>query len=138
MEALALSISPFQGGNYSNCSRSPGRRPWDLDCFRPFGRGTPLVPRRIMTNRYVQLRLIRPTLQFHLPQPKAVAITAPAISTNQHPLRLGIKGVAHLSPPTANALHGETRRVMGTAYGVTSKSLSHKVNNRGVAGVVMV
>src|SRR5277367_2091342 len=71
---------------------------------------------RIMTNRYVQPCLIRPTLQFHLPQPKAVAITASAISTNQDLLRLGIKGVAHLLPPTANALHGETRRVMGTAH----------------------
>src|SRR5271157_4901769 len=39
---------------------------------------------RIMTNRYVQPRLIRPMLQFHLPHPKAVAITATAISTNQH------------------------------------------------------
>src|SRR5271165_1044908 len=72
---------------------------------------------RIMTNRYVQPRLIRPMLQFHLPQPKAVAITATAISTNQHFLRLGIKGVTHFSPPTTNALHGKTRRVMGTAHG---------------------
>src|SRR5580704_9176673 len=74
-------------------------------------------PRGIMTNRYVQPRLIRPTLQFHLPQPKAVAIAATAISTNQHPLRLGIKRLPHFSPPTTNALHGETRCVMGTAHG---------------------
>src|SRR3954469_12577347 len=80
-----------------------------------------LVPltgaRRIMTNRYVQPRLIRPTLQFQLPQPNAVAITAPALSTNQHPLRLGIEGMAHFAPPTANALHGKTRRIMGAAHG---------------------
>src|SRR5580658_524337 len=72
---------------------------------------------RIMTNRYVQSRLIRPPLQFQFPQPKAVAITAPAISTNQHLLHLGIKGMAHFSPPTTNTLHGKTRRVMGTAHG---------------------
>src|SRR5580693_7538658 len=70
-----------------------------------------------MTYRYVQPRLIRPTLQFHLPQPKTIAITAPAISTNQDPVRLAIKGVAHLCPPTTNTLHGKTRRVMGTAHG---------------------
>src|SRR5436309_2114252 len=45
------------------------------------------------------------------------ALTAPAISTNQHPLRLGIEGMAHFSPPTANALHGKTRRIMGAAHG---------------------
>src|SRR5665647_674521 len=73
--------------------------------------------RLIMTNRYVQPRLIRPPLQFEFPQPKAITITTPAISTNQHPLRLGIKRVAHLSPPTANTLHGKTRRVMRTAHG---------------------
>src|ERR1700733_7475314 len=72
---------------------------------------------RIITTRSVQPRLIRPTLQFQLPKPKAVAITAPAISTNQHLLRLGIKGVTHFSPPTTNALHAKTRRVMGTAHG---------------------
>src|SRR3954467_15339741 len=74
-------------------------------------------PWRIVTDRYVQPRLVRPTLQLHLPEPKAIAITAPAIRTNQDPLRLGIKGVAHLTPPTANTLHGKTRRVMGTAHG---------------------
>src|ERR1022692_2032638 len=80
-----------------------------------------LVPltgaRWIMTNCYVQPCLVRPTLQFDLPEPKAVPITAPAIRTNQDPLRVGIKGVAHLSPPTANTLHGKTRRVVGTAHG---------------------
>src|SRR5271157_4864447 len=74
-------------------------------------------PRGIMTDRHVQARLVCPTLQFHLPQPKAIAITAPAVSTNQHTLCPSIKGVAHLSPPTTNALHGKTRRVMGTAHG---------------------
>src|SRR6266481_4921519 len=72
---------------------------------------------RIVTDRYVQPRLVRPTLQFHLPQPQAIAITAPAISTNQDPFRLRIKRVAHLSPPTANTLYSKTRGVMGTAHG---------------------
>src|SRR5271165_5925898 len=91
-----------------------------------------LVPlagaRRIMTNRYVQPGLIRPTLQFHFPQSKAVAIAAPAVGTNQHPLRLGIERMAHLSPPTANALHGKTRRVMGTAHGHPPLIVPHVVD----------
>ena len=80
-----------------------------------------LVPlagaRRIMTDRDVQPRLVRPTLQLHLPEPQTIAIAAPAISTDQDPSRLSIEGVAHLAPPTANTLHGETRRVVGTAHG---------------------
>src|SRR3954454_17168537 len=74
-------------------------------------------PWRIVTDRYVQPRLVRPTLQLHLPEPKARATTAPTLSTNQDPPRLGIKGVAHLTPPTANTRDGETRRVLGTAHG---------------------
>ena len=74
-------------------------------------------PRGIMTDRHVQARLVRPTLQFHLPQPKAIAIAAPTVGTNQHTLCPSIKRVTHLSPPTTNALHGKTRRVMGTTHG---------------------
>src|SRR5208283_4726995 len=74
-------------------------------------------PWRIMTDCHVQSRLIRPTLKFQLPQPKAITITAAAVGTNQHTLCPSIKGVTHLSPPTTNALHCETRCVMRAAHG---------------------
>ena len=74
-------------------------------------------PRWIMTNGYIQSRLIGPPLQLHFPEPKAIAIAAPAVGTNQDPLRLGIEWAPHLSPPTANALHGKTGCVMRTTHG---------------------
>src|ERR1700730_5480749 len=72
--------------------------------------------RWIMANSLLQSRLIGPPLQFHLPESNAIPTTAPAIGTNQHLLSLRIECLAHLAPPTANAFHGKTGRVMRTAY----------------------
>src|ERR1700682_914483 len=76
-------------------------------------------PRWIMTNGYIQSRLLGPPLQLHFPEPKAIAIAAPAVGTNQDPLRLGVEWAPHLSPPTAKALHGKTGCVMRTTPGFT-------------------
>src|ERR1700678_2367868 len=79
-----------------------------------------LVPfagyRWIMTNRHIKSRLIRPAEQFHLPESIAISIAAAAIGTNQDLFCLGIECVSHLSPPTTNAFHRKTSRVVRATH----------------------
>ena len=74
-------------------------------------------PRRVMTDGDIQSRLVGPPLQLHLPEPKTVAIAAPAIGANQDRFRPRIERGSHLAPPPANALHRKTGGVMRTTHG---------------------
>ena len=73
-------------------------------------------PRRIMTHLDDQPRLVRPLLEFPLPQPAPRAIAATAVGGDQHSLRRAILLAPQLLPPTPDRPDRKLRGVVADPH----------------------
>src|SRR5215831_12689994 len=74
------------------------------------------LPRRQVTDRDPQTRLIGQLLQTDLPQPIATAVAPPAIGRDQQLLRLRVDRMPHPNPPPPDRLYRELGRVVTDPY----------------------